>query len=122
MLLVFKFTVIYQRDTILTLHSLCQKLKPKIKSLVGKLKHLCVRFSTPMDFVLLFKEEDPVYAMLAYISISALIVKTKGMGQINVFGSVLPENMKNKKKGLPNLRLNHDPSNIRGKLHMLFFQ
>ena len=122
MLLVFKFTLIYRQDTILTPHFLCQKLKPKIKSLVEKLKHLCVRFNTPMDFVLLFKEEDPVYAMLAYISILALIVKTKGMGQINVFGSVLPENLKNKKKDLPNLGLNHDPSNIRGKLNMLFFQ
>ena len=75
-----------------------------------------------MDFVLLFQEEDPVYAMLAYLSILALIVKTKGMGQINVFGSVLPKNMKNKKKGLPNLWLNHDPSNIRGKLNMLFLK
>ena len=118
MLLVFKFTVIYRRDTILTPHFLCQK--PKIKNQVGEQKQLCDLFNTPMDFVLRFKEEGPVHAIFAYLSIVALIVKTKSMGRINVFELVLPANMKNQKKGLPTLRLNHDPTNKREKYHIIF--
>ena len=69
--------------------------------------------------VWLFKD-GPVYATLAYLRILALIVKTESMGQINVFEFVLPENMKNQKKGLPILGLNHDP--YVEKFHMLFFK
>ena len=74
-----------------------------------------------MDFVSLFKDEGLVHAIIAYLNILALIVKTKGMGQINVFELVLPENMKNQKKCLPTLTLNHDPSKICEKCHILFF-
>ena len=43
-------------------------------------------------------------------------MKTESVGQINVFELVLPKNMKNQKKGLPILEINHDP-NV-DKFHM----